>query len=63
MLKEGLCDHGHQRMELKTRHERPSKWSRPGSFLELLMSLLADQRALTVAANVLRPASAGRFAR
>ena len=59
MLEEGICDHRHERMTVKTL---------PGSSLEVIeteffFQLLQIHRALMVAAKVRRSVFAGRLAR
>jgi len=63
MLEEGVSDHRHKRMTMKASPGSSLEVVKTKFFFHLLVSLLANQRALMVVAEVRRSVFAGRLAR
>ena len=63
MLQEGVGDHGHQRVTMKTLPGSSLEVIKPEFLFQLLMRLFAIHRALMAAASVRRSVAAGRLAR
>ena len=63
MLEEGVSDHRHERVTMKTLPGPPFEVVEAEFLFQLLMGLLEIHRALIVAAKLRRSISAGRSAR